>query len=75
MYDVTNRESFEALPLWYSELESCVSESVVKIVVGNKRERVRCSLSLLYNPITHDRHPRNTLDKYRNPKARPLLVI
>ena len=41
MYDVANRESFEALPRWYSELETYVSSSVVKILVGNKVDKVR----------------------------------
>ncbi|KAH6905036.1 ras family-domain-containing protein [Coprinopsis sp. MPI-PUGE-AT-0042] len=39
VYDVSNRESFEALPRWYSELETYVSESVVKILVGNKVDK------------------------------------
>lgn len=39
VYDVANRESFDALPRWYSELETYVSESVVKIVVGNKVDK------------------------------------
>jgi len=39
VYDVTNRESFEALPRWYSELETYVSSSVVKILVGNKVDK------------------------------------
>ncbi|KAF8530046.1 ras-domain-containing protein [Hysterangium stoloniferum] len=34
VYDVSNRESFEALPRWFSELETYVSSSVVKMVVG-----------------------------------------
>ncbi|CDO68525.1 hypothetical protein BN946_scf184998.g22 [Trametes cinnabarina] len=33
VYDVANRESFEALPKWFSELETYVSGSVVKIIV------------------------------------------
>ena len=41
MYDVANRESFEALPRWYAELETYVSKSVVKIIVGNKVDKVR----------------------------------
>lgn len=41
MYDVANRESFEALPRWYSELETYVSSSVVKILVGNKVDKVQ----------------------------------
>lgn len=40
VYDVANRESFEALPRWYSELETYVSSSVVKILVGNKVDKV-----------------------------------
>ncbi|KIM87829.1 hypothetical protein PILCRDRAFT_814545 [Piloderma croceum F 1598] len=39
VYDVSNRESFDALPRWYSELETYVSDSVVKIVVGNKVDK------------------------------------
>ncbi|KAG8681543.1 Ras- protein Rab-18 [Ceratobasidium sp. 428] len=39
VYDVSNRESFEALPRWFSELETYVSPSVVKIVVGNKVDK------------------------------------
>jgi len=39
VYDVSNRESFEALPRWYSELETYVSDSVVKILVGNKVDK------------------------------------
>jgi Ras-related protein Rab-18 len=34
VYDVSSRESFDALPRWFSELETYVSSSVVKIVVG-----------------------------------------
>jgi len=39
VYDVSNRESFDALPRWYSELETYVSDAVVKIVVGNKVDK------------------------------------
>ncbi|KAA1470882.1 ras-domain-containing protein [Dentipellis sp. KUC8613] len=39
VYDVANKESFDALPRWYSELETYVSDSVVKIVVGNKVDK------------------------------------
>lgn len=46
VYDVSNRETFEALPRWYSELETYVSESVVKIIVGNKVDKVRRSRTL-----------------------------
>jgi len=39
VYDVSNRESFEALPRWLSELDTYVSPEVVKIVVGNKLDK------------------------------------
>ncbi|EJD00362.1 ras-domain-containing protein [Fomitiporia mediterranea MF3/22] len=39
VYDVANRESFAALPRWYSELGTYVSDSVVKILVGNKVDK------------------------------------
>jgi len=39
VYDVSNRESFEALPKWFSELETYVSPAVVKILVGNKLDK------------------------------------
>ena len=45
VYDVANRESFDALPKWYSELETYVSDSVVKILVGNKVDKVEHSFS------------------------------
>jgi hypothetical protein len=49
VYDVANRESFEALPRWYSELETYVSSSVVKILVGNKVDKVH--FPLFHNAI------------------------
>ncbi|KAI0289001.1 ras-domain-containing protein [Russula brevipes] len=39
VYDVSSRESFEALPRWLDELENYVSPEVVKIVVGNKLDK------------------------------------
>ena len=48
MYDVSNRASFEDLPRWYNELETYVSESAVKIVVGNKVDMVRRSPPTLH---------------------------
>jgi len=39
VYDVSNRESFEALPRWLEELENYVPPEVVKIVVGNKLDK------------------------------------
>ena len=40
VYDVSSRESFEALPRWLEELENYVAPEVVKIVVGNKLDKV-----------------------------------
>ena len=37
---MSSRESFEALPRWLEELENYVSPEVVKIVVGNKLDKV-----------------------------------
>ncbi|KAF8321279.1 ras-domain-containing protein [Clavulina sp. PMI_390] len=39
VYDVANRETFEALPKWMNELSTYVSPSVVKIIVGNKVDK------------------------------------
>jgi len=39
VYDVSSRESFEALPRWLEELDNYVAPEVVKIVVGNKLDK------------------------------------
>lgn len=40
VYDVTARDSFEALPNWFNELETFTSSpDVVKIIVGNKIDK------------------------------------
>lgn len=39
VYDVANRESFDALPRWFNELETYVNPKVVKMVVGNKVDK------------------------------------
>jgi len=39
VYDVSNRESFDALTHWISEMETYISPSVVKIIVGNKLDK------------------------------------
>ena len=60
VYDVSNRESFEALPRWLEELENYVPPEVVKIVVGNKLDKVRAprplNLSLSPIPYAHSCH-------------------
>ena len=73
VYDVTNRKSFEALPRWLEEFEKYVPSEVVKIVVGNKLDKVSIyprsfSFRILHPPpnsgFTHTRAPsRRTLDK------------
>ncbi len=42
VYDVTARDTFEGLPTWFNELETfSTSPEVVKIIVGNKVDKVR----------------------------------
>ena len=71
VYDVSNRESFDALPRWYSELEAYVSDSVVKIVVGNKVDKV--TLLPSPPPIYYylNKNTRNSLAKSKPTKAKP----
>ena len=44
VYDITNRESYEALASWFAERGTHVPESTVKIIIGNKADKV-CSTS------------------------------
>lgn len=40
VYDVTSRESFNALPTWFNELETFTNNpEIVKIIVGNKVDK------------------------------------
>ena len=48
MYDISNRESFDGLARWLSELESYVPTEVVKILVGNKVDKVRDTTTLTF---------------------------
>ena len=42
VYDVSSRESFEALDTWWNEVNTyCSSPDVVKMIVGNKVDKVR----------------------------------
>ncbi|KAI0773664.1 ras family-domain-containing protein [Fomes fomentarius] len=41
VYDVANRESFDALSRWFRELDTYVSPAVVNIIVGNKVDSSR----------------------------------
>jgi Ras-related protein Rab-18 len=77
VYDMSNREPFEALRDRPEELENHVPPEVVKIVVGNKLYKVKSSpllsLSSSFPPTFNARHSRlrasqrtrswNTLDK------------
>jgi hypothetical protein len=53
VYDVSNRETFEALPRWLEELENYVPPEVVKIVVGNKLDKVRAPKFICDSPLNH----------------------
>ena len=53
VYDVSNRETFEALPRWLEELENYVPSEVVKIVVGNKLDKVKAAFLFIASaPLT-----------------------
>ena len=39
VFDVTERQSFEALKFWQSEVEKYANENVVQVVVGNKSDQ------------------------------------
>ncbi|KAH0835584.1 ras-domain-containing protein [Lanmaoa asiatica] len=39
VYDVANRETFDALPKWFTEIDTYVSTTVPKIIVGNKLDK------------------------------------
>ena len=40
VFDLTNRESFEAVEKWMGKLEECCSDNMVKVLVGNKSDLV-----------------------------------
>lgn len=41
VYDVSNRETFDALNTWWNEVNTyCSSPDVVKMIVGNKVDKV-----------------------------------
>ncbi|KAH7886683.1 ras-domain-containing protein [Phlebopus sp. FC_14] len=39
VYDVANRETFDALPRWFTEIDTYVPTTVPKIIVGNKLDK------------------------------------
>lgn len=40
VYDISSRKSFDELTKWFHELETYTGDQVVKIVVGNKVDKV-----------------------------------
>jgi hypothetical protein len=79
VYDVSNRESFEALPRWLEELENYVPPEVVKVVVGNKLDKVKVKRNDRPSPPTFSPptfsvylYYRNTPARYRWQRARRL---
>ena len=46
VYDITNRKSYEALAWWFADRGTHVPESTVKIIIGNKADKVCSSSSL-----------------------------
>jgi GTPase SAR1 family protein len=40
VYDVTNRDSFDAVLWWFSERSQYAPEGAVKMIVGNKSDKV-----------------------------------
>jgi len=39
VFDLTSRDSFDALPSWFAELETFAGSDVVRVVVANKADR------------------------------------
>jgi GTPase SAR1 family protein len=59
VYDVSNRESFEALPRWLEELDIYVPSEVMKIVIGKKLDKVKSyPHHPSRRPLTRDTHTR-----------------
>lgn len=44
VYDVTSRPTFDELLRWFRELDTYCGEGVVKVLVGNKVDKVRVLL-------------------------------
>ena len=43
VYDVTSRETFDAISWWFSERSQYAPEPIVKMIVGNKSDKVTSS--------------------------------
>jgi Ras-related protein Rab-18 len=70
---VSNRESFEVLPRWLEELENHVPPEVVKIVVGNRLDKVKSYPLLSSFPPTAD--ARHSLMHAPNPARMEYLFV
>jgi len=51
VYDVTNRTSFDAIPWWFAERSKHASALAVKMIVGNKSDKVGVDPSLSSSPM------------------------
>lgn len=77
VYDVTSKETFDALPTWFNELETFTSSpDVVKIIVGNKVDKVGRVFMIVFrgrNLLTILLLVyRNTLESSLQKRAKPL---
>jgi Ras-related protein Rab-1A len=41
VYDITNRESFDSVSVWFNEAEKLASPEVCKLLIGNKSDLVK----------------------------------
>lgn len=49
VYDVTRRETFAKLDNWLNELDTyCTRNDLVKMLVGNKIDKVSCTLCIVF---------------------------
>ena len=76
VYDVTNRDSFDAVLWWFSERNQDAPERAVKMIVGNKSDKVASSLANISNTIVTDMSTAYspTCDKSPKPKAQLSLL-
>ena len=68
VYDITDRVSFDGLRKWFSDLDAYVSSAVVRMVVGNKVDKVRVSLS--HGPFNSSRSSSSP----SHPRTLPLIL-
>jgi GTPase SAR1 family protein len=49
VYDVTSRPTFDELLRWFRELDTYCGDGVVKVLVGNKVDKVGSLCSILHD--------------------------